>query len=213
MRRRPSNVSTDRTNPTEALVRQALRRHVTNAGAPTQTVDEFWVPQSNERADMAHIGRVLAGFEIKTQRDSLRRLPRQAAAYERVFDRCTAVVAPKHRDAAIETLPSWWGITEIAANGSISFHQVRDCRPNRSVDPETLVRLLWRDEAERALVALGVDPAPRTPRAALWRELVRVADLRQLRAAVRVSLLARTRGDARAGRRFTRSAEVAEADR
>jgi hypothetical protein len=60
----------------EAEVRDALPTHLLAAivGAEV-TVDEFWVPRSNERADIAVLGRQMDGFEIKTHRDTLRRIP------------------------------------------------------------------------------------------------------------------------------------------
>jgi len=50
-------------------------------------VEEFWIPRSNERADVATIGSVIEAFEIKSDRDSLKRPPRQVIAYGRVFSR------------------------------------------------------------------------------------------------------------------------------
>lgn len=201
---RPSpNVAAGDRVATEATVRRALRRHLlAEQKHPTETVDEFWVPRSNERADMAVIGRLLAGFEIKSERDSLRRLPRQVGAYGRVFDRCTVVVAAKHSDAAIAMLPDWWGVVQVSVNGSVTFAETRKARPNQAVDPEILVRLLWRDEVAAALTKLGAQPGPRATRSTLWRELLHLADLRQLRAAVRHALVRRVGADARTTSRF-----------
>ncbi len=182
----------------EAVVRDALRDHVLSTIAGAQgAVDEFWVPRSNERADLAVIGTHIDGFEIKTERDTLRRLPRQAGAYARLFDRCTAVVAGRHRDAAAQVLPQWWGLTTVSVNGSVTFADVRPARPNSAVDPETLVRLLWRDEAIAALTTLGSTPDPRASRASLWAQLLAVASVAQLKAAVRHALLTRDRAAAR----------------
>ncbi|PZR78790.1 MAG: hypothetical protein DLM65_12075 [Candidatus Aeolococcus gillhamiae] len=174
---------------TEAVVRGAPRQKL--LAAPKQApnlFDEFWVPRSNERADIALVSREMNGYEIKTDRDTLRRLPRQAPAYGRVFDRCTAVVASRHSSAVIDMLPEWWGIVEISVNGTVGFTVTRGARANPEVDPETLVRLLWRDEAFIALVRLGAEPSPRSTRSTLWTELLRLADLAQLRAAVRRAL-------------------------
>jgi hypothetical protein len=131
------------------------------------------------------------GFEIKTERDTLRRLPRQAIAYGRLFDRCTVVVAERHAEGADRTLPEWWGITTTRVNGSVRFTSVRAAKANPELDPEVLVRLLWRDEAMAALVGLGYDPDSRAPRASLWRQLLSVATLTQLRRAVREAIVHR----------------------
>jgi hypothetical protein len=72
------------------------------------------VPRSHERAGMVVVGRSLDAFEIKSERDTLRRLPRQALAHERLFDRCTLVVAERHSDHAAAMLPEWWGSSQSA---------------------------------------------------------------------------------------------------
>lgn len=176
----------------EAIVRQALRTHVMrDVYGARDTVDELWVPRSNERADIAVIGRWMDGFEIKAERDTLKRLPRQMIAYGRLFDRCTAVVAERHEQSAAEMLPEWWGITTVHINGAVTFTTVRKPRTNPGVDPEILVRLLWRDEVMDALFTLGLEPNRKASRGSLWTELLQSSSLTQLRSAVRNALLHR----------------------
>ena len=188
----------------EASVRAALRQHLLAAQKhPLTPVDEFWVPQSHERADLALIGRELRGFEIKTERDTLRRLPRQVTAYGRVFDRCTAVVASRHLEGTVVHLPEWWGVIEVSTNGHVAFDEIRPARQNSELDPETLVRLLWRAEAHTALVQLGIETAPNATRNTMWKLLLARADLRELRGIVRRAIRNRSGADARIpSRRF-----------
>ena len=165
----------------EASVRAALReRLLASQKQPPTAVDEFWVPQSHERADLAIIGRDLRGFEIKTERDTLRRLPRRVAAYGRIFDRCTAVVAPRHVEGALVLLPEWWGVVEVSVNGHVEFDQIRPARQNIVLDPETLVRLLWRNEVKALFDHLGVESAATATRGTMWKLLLDRADLREL---------------------------------
>jgi len=89
-------------------------------------------------------------------------------------------------------------------NGGVTFTEVRKPRRNPGLDPEILVRLLWKEEAMIALVKLGADPDERSSRGSLWRDLLEVASLAQLRAAVRRALLERDPARARIPtRRFT----------
>lgn len=188
----------------ETSVRLALREYLLahRKRVPT-AVDEFWVPQSNERADLALIGSDLRGYEIKTERDSLRRLPRQAAAYGRIFDRCTVVVGPRHTSASVDLLPEWWGVVEVSVNGQVSFDNIRKAQPNPELDPETLVRLLWRSEVQAALAGLNEKVTPSATRATMWRLLLERADVRELRMVVRRALRQRNGADARIpSRRF-----------
>jgi hypothetical protein len=195
----------------EALVRDALRAHLFSLSRVEHALDELWVPRSNERADLAVFGRTMDGFEIKTERDTLRRLPRQVVAYGRLFDRCTVVVADKHRDKVRTIVPDWWGITTVSVNGHVSFATVRKPRPNRSLDPEILVRLLWRNEAMAALCALGATPDPKAHRSSLWADLMRTASLSQLRRAVRGALMTRDAATAKIPTRQLASQALAAA--
>jgi hypothetical protein len=184
---------------TEAVVRHSLREEVL-AAAPhsAEAVYEFWVPRSNERADVAVIdSAAIDGFEIKTERDTLKRLPRQAEAYTRLFDRCHAVLALRHVDRAIEILPPWWGLLVIGTGDGPTFIRVRNADANNGVDPETLVRLLWRDEVHAALCELGAPPDPKAGRFRMWEQLLSLLDLDGLKAVVRDALLCRDPSSAR----------------
>jgi hypothetical protein len=177
----------------EAVVLEALRARLIRPAdhGTRRAFQELWVPRSHERVDLAVIGQRMDGFEIKSERDTLRRLPRQVVAYSRVMDRCTLVVAEKHVESAQALVPDWWGLSTVACNGHVRFRAVRGARMNPAVDPEILVRLLWREEALAALKSLGADPDPKSHRSSLWRELLDRCSVRQLRSAVRSALLGR----------------------
>lgn len=195
----------------EALVRGALRQHMRDQVAgPCGFVDEMWVPKTNERADLAVLGRSMDGFEIKTHRDNLRRLERQAGAYARIFDRCTVVAAPKHVAPIVDLLPEWWGIITIAVGESVIFTQLRPAGQNSSIDVETLVRLMWREEALHALHALGADPDAHATRGRLWRQLLESTTAARLRSIVRRALLGRDPARARIATRHV-TAQLASA--
>lgn len=179
----------------ERRVRDALSERVLAQPelGPSCAYQEFWVPRSHERLDLAVVGKRMHGFEIKTERDTLRRLPRQVSAYGRVMDRCTVVLAEKHLEQARSLLPDWWGISTVACNGHIEFKSIRKPRKNPAVDAEILVRLLWREEALTALQQFGASPARSAHRTSLWGELLERCSLTQLRSAVRAALLRRHR--------------------
>src|SRR4029450_4537510 len=183
---------------TEASVRQALRGALL-AGARDrpEVVDEFWVPCSHERADVAVIGNKIEAFEIKTDQDSLRRLPRQVAAYGRVFDQCTAVVAERHVGETLAMAPRWWGGLGATIVDAISFETARVPGINEAVDAETLVRLLWRDEVAAALTALEGPPGAGAARSSMWGEFLQRVDVDGLRRIVRQALRGRDPSRAR----------------
>jgi hypothetical protein len=193
----------------EARVREALRSALLAAATDRrEAVDEFWVPCSHERADLVVIGSVIEAFEIKTDQDRLTRLPRQVAAYGRLFDRCTAVVAERHLRKAMAMIPEWWGVLVVTTDGCVSFEAARSADANECVDAETLVRLLWRDEVSAALTRLGAPPEPGAARSSMWDELLGHVDLNGLRGIVRQALRSRDPSRARFGTRRFSSALV-----
>ncbi|MDA8397963.1 MAG: sce7726 family protein [Actinomycetota bacterium] len=195
---------------TEAAVRAALRdQELSSADGPTEALFEFWVPLSNERADLVVVGNAMKGYEIKTDRDSLRRLPRQAAAYGRVFDTCSIVAAERHLGAALEIIPDWWGVVAyVNHDRPLAFCEVRPASPNGTLDPETLVRLLWRDEVRAALISIGSEPDPRASRVSMWQHLLDLIELGRLREIVRTAILGRQSETARLRVRRFSSARV-----
>lgn len=198
--------------PTENAVRTALREWVLcEEASQVDLVDEFWVPGSNERADLALVADTLDGFEIKTAQDTLKRLPRQSSAFARLFDHCTAVIAGHHLDATTQLLPDWWGLVVIHdRDGAVEFESLRDAQPNPSVDVETLVRLLWKEEARNALSTVGVEVDEGVSRCVLWERLVEAVSLARLGELVRQALLGRDPSRARIpSRRFAINQPVA----
>lgn len=194
---------------TEAAVRDSLRHEVRAKLGLFETIDEFWVPRTNARADLAAIGSHLWGFEIKTDRDTLRRLPRQVEAYNRLFDWCVVVVAERHLDDALAVVPQWWGAAVVLGDQApLSFRVVRWPRPNQGVDAETLVRLLWREEARSVLSARGAPPDSTASRVAMWRQLLAACDLDELKEVVRGALLARDASGSHFPSRRSRQADV-----
>ncbi|WP_197480754.1 sce7726 family protein [Rhodococcus sp. EPR-157] len=66
--------------------------------------------------DVAVVNGALSGFELKSARDTLRRLPKQIEIYSRVLDHAVLVVADNHLDSAMSLVPDWWGV--VSAQGS-----------------------------------------------------------------------------------------------
>jgi hypothetical protein len=151
------------------------------------------------RVDVAVINGKLEGFEIKSDRDRLDRLPRQAKAYGRVFDRMTIVCCERHVQAASGSVPAWWGV-EVARSGTgrTQIARVRPARANPGVEASAVVQLLWRDETLNELEKLDqADGLRSKPRRVLWDALAAALPPKTLKAVVRERL--RLREDWRAG--------------
>ena len=179
------------------------------AGSSCVFIEEFWVPGSNERADLSAVGDQLWAFEIKSPRDSLKRLPRQVKAFSRLFDRCTGVLATEHLTRGTDLLPPWWGVINAGEKVGDALEWRRWPAANPEADLDLLVRLLWRDEAAKLLTELEIDAPDRLGRQAMWRLLVREADPSRLHQCIRMILRNR---DHRTARIPTRRAIKARAD-
>jgi hypothetical protein len=176
-------------------IRQALRARLAAAHDPADTliIDELGVCQGAVRVDVAVVNGLLAGFEIKSERDTLDRLPAQAIAYSRVFDEVTAVASERHLAAITELVPEWWGL-EVAtlADGGVILQPVRHAARNAAVEPASVVKLLWREEALDELRARGLGRGVMSkPREFAWARLAKSVSCQELGEIVRSRLRSR----------------------
>lgn len=181
----------------DAEIRSALRAYLLAryAGeADTALIEELGLCRGQVRIDLAVVNGLLHGFEIKSDRDSLRRLPPQAEVYSRVFERMTLVVGNRHLTEAMEVVPDWWGILRIdQRRAGLAFRVVRRGRRNPARDPRALVELLWRDEALSLLAAREAARGVRSkPRSFVWDRICEHFGLDEIAAKVCHALKSRT---------------------
>jgi len=159
----------------------------------TMIVEEFGTHFGDNRIDVAVVNGALRGYEIKSTRDRLTRLPDQVTAFSEVFDYATVVVAERHLDAAMGLIPDWWGVIEARdARGGTGLTERRRGRRNQTLVPVAVARLLWRDELLIALEAIGADVGIRSRgRPELASRLAESLPLDELRCVVRHTIRAR----------------------
>lgn len=158
-----------------------------------KVVDEFVIGEKG-RIDVAVIGNWLQGFELKSDLDSLYRLPRQMEVFGSVFDFCTLVVTPKHLAAARSALKRDWGLAVVERDtlGNLNYKQVRRAYQRRTRDNYLLASLLWRDELLAALDVLDLSKGHRRDtRDDLANYLAGSVDRDYLREVVTETLMAR----------------------
>lgn len=145
----------------DAMVRRAIRARlaVAHAGEDAVIVDELKVARGGSRMDVTVINGRIEGYEIKSDKDTLTRLSRQAEMFGRVADRMTLVVGDRLRDEAKLIVPDWWSIlsASIGKDGQPSLEVVRRGRLNKSQDKKALVETLERDEVLSLLYAHRLD--------------------------------------------------------
>lgn len=172
---------------------KVLARHAKDP--ETRIVEELGLRHGLARIDIAVVNGIVHGFELKSDKDNLKRLPHQSQIYGSILDKVTLVVGNRHANEATKLVPEWWGITiaTVGRLGGFQFIHIRRPSANPSPDPLSVSSLLWRDEALTLLDELGAAELVRhKPRALVYAQLAEVADLASIQERVRRQLKCRT---------------------
>ena len=185
---------------TEALTEEAIRTSLCHQLVEMNQsdeegivlIEELGLCQGVARIDLAVVGDYLHGYEIKSERDSLRRLSLQATVYSKIFDSVTLVCGARHVTQALELVPSWWEVLRIVPSSEQpTFAQVRRGQDNPNRDKRALVELLWLEEAAGLLDQLQALKGLRgKPRADHWDRICELLNMDEVAAAVRTHLKA-----------------------
>ena len=188
-------MTTNDSHPSAEYLRIALHSYLAHQfrNEPgTILIDELGISRGSARVDIAAVGRQFHGYEIKSERDDLRRLAAQASLYGRVFDRVTLVCGDRHLSRALDIIPSWWGIIRVIVRGEQpTFKYVRRGRKSPDRETRAIVELLWLDEAmallERRNALRGLRGKPRD---VLWDKVSELFGIDEVTEAVRTHLRA-----------------------
>ncbi|GAH19023.1 unnamed protein product [marine sediment metagenome] len=87
------------------------------------------------------------GYEIKSDRDTLRRLPIQMQIYDFVLDKITIVIGESKFPGVNRIVPAFWGII-IAHNmdGEIVLQRIRKPKFNKFISKNWLAKKLWKSD-------------------------------------------------------------------
>jgi hypothetical protein len=154
-------------------------------------MEELGIRKGAARVDVVLVHDSLAGFEIKSATDTLRRLPMQVQVYGEVLDVAALVVAHDHLEASIAIIEPWW--TVIVArevdDGTIVLETLRAGTANPHVNKRALAELIWRDDAMTLLHAKGAARGlSGKPRSFVWDRVAECCTLDEVRAHVRMRL-------------------------
>jgi len=179
----------------DLIIRSALKEILEERHAKDEKVriiEELGVRHGTARIDIAVVNGIMHGYEIKSDRDTLERLPEQMIEFNTVFDRVTLVVGKQHLYRAIHIVPDWWGITiaKINTKGQVFFQAIREPEDNKKQDKVSIARLLWREEALRILEEHNqADGVRSKPREFVYKRLADVLEADILKERVRKTLL------------------------
>ncbi len=114
----------------------------------TKIINEFNVCRGNVRIDVAVINGSIMGYEIKSDSDTLRRLPNQIELYCKVFDRITIICGKIHTNKILNLVPEWWGVLEVTGDKyGMKKSIIRNPKRNKSINAYSVSQLLWKSEA------------------------------------------------------------------
>lgn len=126
---------------------------VTDAVVVSEMVVSNWA----RRADIAVANGRLYGFEIKSEFDSLKRLPGQIESFQKHFDKVTVVAASKFIPYIVKNYPDEVGVLEVCVrNLGVEFRQIRSGRICEVKDYSTISSFMTKVEIERLLKSEGI---------------------------------------------------------
>lgn len=121
----------------------------------TRIINELGIDFGASRVDIAVVNGMIHGYEIKSDVDTLERLPRQIWYYNKLFERMTIVSSRKYYDQILTLVPKWWGIKVISKDGT-RLIQKRKGRKKNNQEKDILLKLLWKKELEEFIDVLGL---------------------------------------------------------
>ena len=185
----------------DATIRPVLsdrlrRQHAKEAD--TVLIEELGLSRGRVRVDLAVVNGSLHGFEIKSDRDSLRRLAAQVDLYSQVLDRATLVVGERFAPLATSLVPEWWGVIRVSSRPSgLRFTTLRGSKLNPQRNARVLAELLWSGQALALLEERGAARGMRgKPRRVLWDRVCECLSVDEIATAVRDRLKANSGSEA-----------------
>lgn len=144
-------------------VRGALQRtHLKqfDEDGDSRIIQELDICNGEARIDIAIVNGHIHGLEIKSEQDTLARLPHQIDVYSKVFDYLTLVVARSHIDAARKILPKTWGIMQASMRKNVQLKSIKGPELNNDTDAVAICQFLWKEELVALLEAHCLPPMP-----------------------------------------------------
>lgn len=183
----------------DSIIRSALKKTLEKQHAQDKElriIEELGVKHGSVRIDIAVVNGIIHGYEIKSDRDTLERLPEQMTEFNVVFDQITLVVGKQHLYHAIHIVPDWWGVMVAKENtsNSVIFQTIRKPEQNKTQGGVSIARLLWREEALKILEQRNEANGVRhKPREFIYKKLAEVfeSDINALKKQVSSILITR----------------------
>lgn len=146
------------TKTNDKAIRKELIKTLLELNDTLGVVQELEVARGRVRADVVRLSNCdIHAYEIKSDLDTLRRLPRQIRYYNEVFSTVTLVVGIDHVVEALYIIPDWWGVIVAELNDTkLQLSPIRQEQRNTHTNYEVISDLLRKHELVKILSAYGV---------------------------------------------------------
>lgn len=167
-------------------------------------LNEFSITEEDVRIDIAVVNGSFHGFEIKSDSDTLDRLPKQSQSYSKVFDYLWIACGHRYFEKVKGSIPEYWGILLAeTSDRETKISKIREATFNPNICSAAVAGLLWRGEALHLLSKLGLDKGFRSkPRKEICNRLAELVPYSELAPSVRSAI--KKRSNWRVGSQQTR---------
>jgi hypothetical protein len=178
----------------DKVIRTELKKLIKEKykNSPVRIIEELCLDDRSTRIDIAVVNGILHGYEIKSDLDTLIRLPKQMNTYNSIFDQITLVVGVQHLYEAFKLIPDHWGvmIAKVHEDGSIYFNEIRKATENSQQEKISIAKLLWKHEALELLEDNGSSYGYKTKtKDIIYERVSTILDLDTIKNRVRKTLL------------------------
>ncbi|USS85912.1 sce7726 family protein [Fructilactobacillus cliffordii] len=133
----------------EKLINRLLNYKGTSIG------EELSIITEPVRADIISINKHLIGYEIKSDLDTLHRLPHQCKGYDEIFEMNYLVVGEKLRFSATDLIPNYWGIFfAYCENNKIFIKRIKQASKNPNFNIKSFLFTLPVDIIKEKIITL-----------------------------------------------------------
>jgi len=144
-----------------------------HADGVSKVVPEMGLSGHTARIDIGVVNGELIGYEIKSDRDTLARLPGQLEVYCGIFDKLTIICGPRYEEKLFDILPSYCGlyVAEKSRGGRGTLRHKREPEQNPERSGFMIASLLWQYEAKGLLQEKGLKGLSRLRCWDLWEQV------------------------------------------
>ena len=138
----------------ESSIKKYLKKNIINkfvCDPSSMVIDELGIMWGKNRVDIAVINDELHAYEIKSEKDTLKRLYKQAASYNDIFDKITIVVHEKHEKKLVEyqsVMENWGVLVFENGNNNNDIKIIKNILPKKNINAKLfcILHLLWKQE-------------------------------------------------------------------